>query len=127
MILSQSIFIMTEETAHFLGTMETLSILQEDESASLSDLQSFDGSETSSRVDSDEPDERKEMQQLVHKENADVDMWREIVTGMLVITAALVTVTAYIYLSREEVDDFKTGVRPWLLDSYRNGIIVRKA
>jgi hypothetical protein len=37
-------------------------------------------------------------------------LWREIVTGMLVITAALVTVTTYIFLSREEVDDFSRGV-----------------
>jgi hypothetical protein len=47
---------------------------------------------------------------MIRKESADVDMWREIVTGMLVITAAMVTVTTYILLSRQEVQEFSAGV-----------------
>lgn len=57
-------------------------------------------------------DEEKEIQLIIKKENKAVLLWREIVTGMLVITAALVTVTTYIFLSREEVDDFSRGVSP---------------
>jgi hypothetical protein len=57
-------------------------------------------------------DEEKEIQLIIRNENKAVLLWREIVTGMLVITAALVTVTTYIFLSREEVDDFSRGVSP---------------
>jgi ABC-type Zn2+ transport system substrate-binding protein/surface adhesin len=55
-------------------------------------------------------DETEEINKLIRKESKDVLMWREIVTGMLVITAALVTITTYVLLSREEVDDFTHGV-----------------
>jgi hypothetical protein len=55
-------------------------------------------------------DEEKEIQLIIRNENKAVMLWREIVTGMLVITAVLVTVTTYIFLSREEVDDFSRGV-----------------
>jgi hypothetical protein len=60
-------------------------------------------------------DEEKEIQLIIRNENKAVVLWREIVTGMLVITAALVTVTTYIFLSREEVDDFSRGVSPSLV------------
>jgi cobalamin biosynthesis Mg chelatase CobN len=47
---------------------------------------------------------------MIRKESAAVDMWREIVTGMLVITAAMVTVTTYVLLTRQEVQEFSAGV-----------------
>jgi hypothetical protein len=55
-------------------------------------------------------DETKEINNMLRKESKDVRMWREIVTGMLVITASLVTIATYIVLSREEVDAFNNGV-----------------
>jgi hypothetical protein len=61
-------------------------------------------------------DEEKEIQLIIRNENKAVMLWREIVTGMLVITAVLVTVTTYIFLSREEVDDFSRGVSPTSAD-----------
>jgi hypothetical protein len=76
----------------------------EDESSALDS--GFNGDDDESR------DEEKEIQLIIKNENKSVLLWREIVTGMLVITAALVTVTTYIFLSREEVDDFSRGVSP---------------
>lgn len=55
-------------------------------------------------------DETEEINRLIRKESKDVLMWREIVTGMLVITAALVTITTFVLLSREEVADFTRAV-----------------
>ena len=52
----------------------------------------------------------KDVVKTIRKESKDVDMWREIVTGMLVITAAMVTVTTYVLLSRQEVQEFASGV-----------------
>jgi hypothetical protein len=75
---------------------------EDDESSGLGS--GVNGEDESSR------DEEKEIQLIIRNENKAVMLWREIVTGMLVITAALVTVTTYIFLSREEVDDFSRGV-----------------
>jgi VIT1/CCC1 family predicted Fe2+/Mn2+ transporter len=63
------------------------------------------GHESSSR------DEAKEVRKLIQKESNDVRMWRELVTGMLVIISALVTITTYVFLSKEEVRAFRAGVR----------------
>jgi len=53
---------------------------------------------------------RQEIRDIMRKETKAVLMWQEIVTGMLVITACFVTITTYIILSRQEVDDFTAGV-----------------
>lgn len=55
-------------------------------------------------------DEINEINGLLRKESKAVHMWREIVTGMLVITAVLVTVTTYLILTRAEVENFSNGV-----------------
>jgi hypothetical protein len=90
-----------------------------DDNASASSESYYSDDDESSGLDSgvngeDEAsrDEEKEIQLIIRNENKAVVLWREIVTGMLVITAALVTVTTYIFLSREEVDDFSKGVSP---------------
>jgi hypothetical protein len=54
--------------------------------------------------------EEREVQQLIRKESKDVALWREIVTGMMVITGALVTIATFIVFSRFEVNDFSDGV-----------------
>jgi hypothetical protein len=59
--------------------------------------------------------EEREVQQLIRKESKDVALWREIVTGMMVITGALVTIATFIVFSRFEVNDFSDGVRVLLL------------
>jgi hypothetical protein len=69
-----------------------------------------DHSEKSETEAESDRDETEEINKLIRKESKDVLMWREIVTGMLVITAALVTITTYVLLSREEVDDFTHSV-----------------
>jgi hypothetical protein len=51
-----------------------------------------------------------EMREIIQAETQGVIMWREIVTGMLVITTCFVTVMTYIFLLRQEVDDFTNGV-----------------
>jgi hypothetical protein len=88
----------------------------DNESASSESYYSDDDDESSglgsgvNGEDESSRDEEKEIQLIIRNENKAVVLWREIVTGMLVITAALVTVTTYIFLSREEVDDFTRGV-----------------
>lgn len=94
-----------EAMAQDNGSVSSGSYDSEEEEDDLSGMDSqFNDEDESSR------DEEKEIQKIIRKETKDVLLWREIVTGMLVITAALVTVTAYIFLSREELDDFKSGV-----------------
>jgi hypothetical protein len=89
-----------------------------DDNKSVASESYFSDEDDESQLDSDfhgeeeSRDEEKEIQLIIRKENKAVLLWREIVTGMLVITAALVTVTTYIFLSREEVDDFSRGVSP---------------
>lgn len=64
----------------------------------------------SSAASENSVNETEEINNMLRKESKDVLMWREIVTGMLVITAALVTITTYVLLSRQEVDVFTNGV-----------------
>ena len=47
---------------------------------------------------------------MIRKESKDVSMWREIVTGMMVITGTLMTVTTFILFSKLEVSEFSEGV-----------------
>jgi hypothetical protein len=52
----------------------------------------------------------KEVANLTRKENEQVEMWRDLVTGMLIITACFVTCASFIYLSRNETESFKEAV-----------------
>jgi hypothetical protein len=82
----------------------------DDDRSTSSFVDDEDHSEKSETEAESDRDETEEINKLIRKESKDVLMWREIVTGMLVITAALVTITTYVLLSREEVDDFTHGV-----------------
>jgi hypothetical protein len=82
----------------------------DDDRSTSSFVEDEDHSEKSETEAESDRDETEEINKLIRKESKDVLMWREIVTGMLVITAALVTITTYVLLSREEVDDFTHGV-----------------
>lgn len=88
----------------------------ESESSGSSTGSSFDDSDESGSDDDDSEnrDETEEINKMIRKESKDVIMWREIVTAMLVITAALATITTYVFLTREQGDDFTNGVSVFL-------------
>jgi len=52
----------------------------------------------------------KEVKDFTRKETESVEMWRELVTGMLVIIASLLTCGTFIFLSTEETNTFKSSV-----------------
>lgn len=55
--------------------------------------------------------EQKAVERIIRAETRYVLFWREIVTGMLVITASLVTMTTFILFLREDSSEFKSQVR----------------
>ena len=55
-------------------------------------------------------DDFREVRNYTRKETKDVETWRDLVTGVLVITACLVTMASFIYLSRNETESFKLAV-----------------
>ncbi|CAB9525101.1 Receptor-type guanylate cyclase gcy [Seminavis robusta] len=88
----------------------SLPLLDDDELSVSSKLSSDNGSSTFDPTDSDERNaDFNEVKNLTRKENEAVEMWRELVTGMLVITACLVTCGSFIYLSIDETSSFKTS------------------
>jgi hypothetical protein len=66
-------------------------------------------STTRTGTDFDEKANEKEITKLIQKESKNVFMWREVVIGVLFITATLMTVGTYILLSREEFNSFDYG------------------
>ena len=52
----------------------------------------------------------REVRNLALKESKDVDTWRDLVTGVLVITACCVATASFIYLSKNESNTFKLAV-----------------
>jgi hypothetical protein len=55
-------------------------------------------------------DERNVVRKAIQKETKDVRLSRELVMGMMLITATLVTASTYILFSRMEVQNFTTDV-----------------
>jgi hypothetical protein len=53
----------------------------------------------------------KEVRDMTKKENENVETMRDLVTGVLVITATFISISAFIFLSRNETDAFKLAVR----------------
>lgn len=53
----------------------------------------------------------KEVRDYTRKENQAVDMWRDLVTGVLVIVACCVSLASYIYLSHNETLSYQQAVR----------------
>jgi hypothetical protein len=51
-----------------------------------------------------------ERNEIAGKHSAEVSRWRGMVTIMLFATAALVITTTYVFLSREETDEFEKSV-----------------
>jgi hypothetical protein len=66
-------------------------------------------STTRTGTDFDEQANEKEITNMIQKESKNVFMWREVVIGVLFITATLMTVGTYILLSREEFNSFSYG------------------
>jgi hypothetical protein len=85
---------------------------EDDDAVSVSSKLSDSSGEESTLdpTDSDGKRDYNEVKNLTRKENEAVEMWRELVTGMLVITAVLVTCGAYIYLMRDETETFTLTV-----------------
>ena len=77
-----------------------------------SESSNFDSATTSTNAwqAGNKRDELKEARKIAAKEDRDVRRWREVVTGVLVIMATLVSVATYIFLTQEQVDDFKYAV-----------------
>jgi hypothetical protein len=71
---------------------------------------SSDKESTLGITESDDKEDYNEVKNLSRKENEAVAMWRELVTGMLVITACLMTCGTYIYLMRSETATFTLNV-----------------
>ena len=90
------------------------SVLSDDLSSGAS---ASNGTTSEELMDSSTGDEFREVRNLTKKESKDVDTWRDLVTGVLVITACFVTTASFIYLSREETKTFKLAVRSLLIRS----------
>ncbi|CAB9508033.1 Receptor-type guanylate cyclase gcy [Seminavis robusta] len=89
---------------------EVESLLSEDsgdevEDSSLGDGNSSSG-ESSTAYASSGKDEFREVRNFTRKETKNVETWRDLVTGVLVITATFVTMASFIYLSRNETETF---------------------
>jgi len=64
--------------------------------------------------------EQKEIENMIRKETKYVWLWRVVVAVILALTAAAVATTTNIFLSRDEMEDFETGVSVLGLLSYSN-------
>jgi lipopolysaccharide export LptBFGC system permease protein LptF len=53
----------------------------------------------------------REVRDMTKKENQNVETMRDLATGVLVIVACCISVSAFIFLSRNETDAFKLAVR----------------
>ena len=85
------------------------SLEKEDSSSSSDDEGEPSTTEGTATSDSSTGHEEKELAKHIRRESKDVYMWREIVTGMLLVTAALLTVGTFILLTRHEYDEFAQG------------------
>jgi hypothetical protein len=59
-------------------------------------------------------DEDEQLHLLHKKDSTEVSRWRGMVIIMLLFTASLVITTTYIFLSKEETDEFEKSVSLWL-------------
>jgi hypothetical protein len=53
----------------------------------------------------------REVKNMTKRENENVETMRDLVTGVLVITASFISISAFIFLSRNETDAFRLAVR----------------
>jgi hypothetical protein len=65
--------------------------------------------------EADERADEKEVEQLARRETTDVRIWRLVVLAAMVGAATLVSTGAYVFLRKEEHDDFVKSVSIWCL------------
>ena len=86
----------------------------DDVSSVISEAMSFSTSghmsSTGEGTNTDSNKNLREVMKHTRRETKRVETWRELVTGVLVITASLVATTTFIYLNREEISAFKEAV-----------------
>eukprot|EP00934_Nitzschia_sp_Nitz4_P003459 Nitzschia sp. Nitz4//scaffold506_size4488//37//3349//NITZ4_009244-RA/size4488-snap-gene-0.0-mRNA-1//-1//CDS//3329553613//3449//frame0 len=63
---------------------------------------------STTNTDTTERDEIQEVRNVSKRETFRVSLWRMIATGVLVLTAAAVTLTTYFFLERQQNDSFET-------------------
>ena len=66
---------------------------------------------SSSNYDSTVGEAFNEVRDMSKKENHEVETMRELVTGVLVITASFISVAAFVFLSKNETNSFILAVR----------------
>ena len=94
-----------------MSSSDKIYSVQDDDSSVSSKLSSATNEDSESETsDYDGKRDYNEVKDLTRKETEAVDMWRDLVTGILVITACLVTCGAYIYLMRDETEAFTLAV-----------------
>ena len=81
-----------------------VSACEADQSATTSHTGTAGGFESSSG------ENYREVRNMTRKENKVVETWRDLVTGVLVITACFVSTASFIYLSRDETVTFQLAV-----------------
>jgi hypothetical protein len=77
-----------------------------------SDDESYDEKEESDR------DEVKEVRKMSSKDTTRILFWRYVVTFVLLLTASVVTIATYLFLQRQEHENFVTAVRKSLPVKY---------
>jgi hypothetical protein len=77
----------------------------------------YDDNETEGSVrslgEADPRADEKEVEQLARRETIDVRVWRLVVLAAMVGTATMVSTGAYIFLRKQEHDDFVESVSTW--------------
>jgi hypothetical protein len=84
----------------------------EDSSEGSDDIESSPDSSSTKDTDTGEQvnDKSKEQDEIGGQESVGVSRWRRMVILMLLLTAALVITSTYMFLSREETDEFEKSV-----------------
>lgn len=96
---------------------------EESSSENVGGIGSSSNSEDTSNSQTSTNHHQDEIRRLIQNETKGVIMWRYVVTAIMVITACFVSVSTYIFLSREETDTFERGVSSYCSRLYRINII----
>lgn len=96
-------------TKYYLDAKNSERDLGMDFSDALSDFSSTSEEEVSAPA-SQERDEVREVQKLASKDTSRINLWRYVVTLVLLATAAAVTLTTYLFLKEEENSNFVEAV-----------------
>jgi hypothetical protein len=93
------------------GDESSLMSHDDDVGDSNTDSAEANGEGNSSSNDSTLAANYKEVRDMTKKENENVETMRDLVTGVLVITATIISISAFIFLSSNETDAFNLAVR----------------